>query len=81
MKSLLLFIALTTISFVTKAQENDGITITVTVPNVTNNDGSVLFALYTEDTFMKREPDFSSAAVKHLTPANLSAYTVGCSSV
>ena len=56
MKSLLLFIALTTISFFTKAQENEGVTITVIVPNVTNNDGSVLFALYTEDTFMKRQP-------------------------
>lgn len=56
MKSLTLFIALTTISFISKAQENDGVTIMVNVPNVANNDGSVLFTLYTEDTFLKRQP-------------------------
>ena len=56
MKSLILFIAFATISFITRAQENDGVTITVTVQNVTSNDRGVLFALYTEDIFMKGQP-------------------------
>ncbi|MCM8570712.1 DUF2141 domain-containing protein [Gramella jeungdoensis] len=34
--------------------------ITATVPNVNGSDGEVLFALYTEDNFMKREANFSA---------------------
>ena len=56
MKTLVLFFALTALNFVTNAQEKDGITITVTVPNVSNSEGAVLFALYDENTFMKAAP-------------------------
>ncbi|RZS93323.1 DUF2141 domain-containing protein [Aquimarina brevivitae] len=56
MKTLVLFITMTTLSFISNAQESQEHTITITVPNVNNNDGKVLFALYTEDTFMKRAP-------------------------
>ncbi|MDY8137412.1 DUF2141 domain-containing protein [Aquimarina sp. 2201CG5-10] len=58
MKTLVLFLALTAINFITNAQDNDntGITITVTVPNVSNAEGAVLFGLYDEATFMKAAP-------------------------
>jgi len=56
MKTLILCIVLTTLNFVTNAQETEGITITVTVPNVTSSDGAVLFGLYNETTFMKAAP-------------------------
>lgn len=36
--------------------------ITTTVPNIIGEDGEVLFALYTEASFMKKEPDFSFKA-------------------
>lgn len=52
MKTLpILFALILSISF-SNAQTN-GRTITVTVNNVTNNNGKVLFGLHTEDTFMK----------------------------
>ena len=34
--------------------------IHATVPNVTGTEGSVKFGLYSEETFMKSEPDFSA---------------------
>ncbi|WP_298546428.1 DUF2141 domain-containing protein [uncultured Aquimarina sp.] len=56
MKTLILFLAMTAVNFVTKAQDTAGITITVTVPNVSSSDGAVLFGLYDEATFMKAAP-------------------------
>ncbi|WP_025740115.1 DUF2141 domain-containing protein [Aquimarina pacifica] len=57
MKTLALFIALYISNFCLQAQETqDNITITVTVPNVTSSEGAVLFALYNEETFLKRTP-------------------------
>ncbi|MDT0689046.1 DUF2141 domain-containing protein [Salegentibacter sp. F188] len=38
-------------------QEEKG-RITVTVSNATSDEGEVLFGVYTEDTFMKAEPEF-----------------------
>ena len=46
MKTLALLLALFTSNFILTAQDNaKGITITVTVPNVTGSEGEVLFAL------------------------------------
>lgn len=56
MKTLILFLALTVVNFVTNAQEKEEITITVTVPNVSGSDGHVLFSLHDESTFMKTQP-------------------------
>ncbi|WP_271782475.1 DUF2141 domain-containing protein [Aquimarina algiphila] len=57
MKTLALIVALLISNFFTNAQENiNGITITVTVPNVTSSEGEVLFGLYDENTFMKAAP-------------------------
>ncbi|WP_299117986.1 DUF2141 domain-containing protein [uncultured Winogradskyella sp.] len=54
MKNSILTIALVFSSLLTFAQ--DGITITVTVDNVANNDGVVSMALHTQNTFMKAAP-------------------------
>ncbi len=57
MKTLALFIAFLISNFFVQAQdEPTGITITVTVPNVTSSEGEVLFGLYDENTFMKAAP-------------------------
>ncbi|MCK8522871.1 DUF2141 domain-containing protein [Aquimarina sp. D1M17] len=57
MKTLAFLIALLISNFIVQAQTPDsGITITVTVPNVTGSEGDVLFALYNEATFMKAAP-------------------------
>jgi len=56
MKTLILFFAMTAVNFMTQAQDTNGITITVTVPNVSSSDGAVLFGLYDEATFMKAAP-------------------------
>lgn len=54
MKTSLIKIALIFSSLFSFAQ--DGITITVTVDNVPNNEGVVSMALHTENTFMKAAP-------------------------
>ncbi len=57
MKTLILFITLIISNFITYAQkETKGITISVTVPNVTSAEGEVIFGLYDENTFMKAAP-------------------------
>ncbi|WP_109300337.1 DUF2141 domain-containing protein [Aquimarina sp. AU474] len=57
MKTLALLVALLISNFAIQAQkETKGITITVTVPNVTSSDGEVHFGLYDENTFMKAAP-------------------------
>ena len=52
-------------NFATKAQEvlSEHSTITITVPNVSNENGTVIFALHNEDTFMKKAP-LQSESVK-----------------
>ncbi|MEM7187450.1 MAG: DUF2141 domain-containing protein [Bacteroidota bacterium] len=61
MKTIILSIAIAISTFLAKAQNNNtstdvtGVTITVTVP-VQTNEGSVLFGLYDEATFMKTMP-------------------------
>ncbi|GGD27697.1 DUF2141 domain-containing protein [Hyunsoonleella pacifica] len=48
-----LFIALFLSINLSNAQETTGKTITVTINNITNNNGHVLLSLHTENTFMK----------------------------
>ncbi|WP_299765107.1 DUF2141 domain-containing protein [uncultured Dokdonia sp.] len=43
-------------STLTFAQENKGVTVTIEIPNLLNNDGKVSAALYDEATFMKAAP-------------------------
>lgn len=60
MKTLILILALITGSIVNAQQEKAGENgkITATVPNVNGTEGEVLFALYTSETFMKKQADF-----------------------
>jgi len=51
MKSFILSITLLFSAFIF-AQENKGVTIEVTIDNLTNNDGKVAIALHTSETFM-----------------------------
>ena len=54
MKNLILTLALTLTTLFSFAQDK-GITITVTVDNVTSNEGKVLMSLHNSDTFMKAQ--------------------------
>lgn len=62
MKTLLLSIILIFSITFTNAQ-NNGKTITVSVNNVTNNNGKVVFSLHTEDTFMKTQSIQSTESI------------------
>lgn len=54
MKTLSLIITLLFVVTFTHAQENpEGKTITITINNISNNNGHVLLSLHTENTFMK----------------------------
>lgn len=53
MRHLILIIAISMTSVFCIAQNKEGISITVTVDNVQNNDGVVSFALHTKDSFLK----------------------------
>ncbi|NER14099.1 DUF2141 domain-containing protein [Leptobacterium flavescens] len=56
MKSLIVFFSLLLSSLFVSAQESEetkGITITVVVENIKNNNGNVLFGLHTSETFMQ----------------------------
>ena len=53
MKTLGLILGILCIGFSGKAQENIGVTVTVTIENVLNDDGTILAALHSVDTFMK----------------------------
>ena len=53
MKTLALTIAFIISVFTASAQETKGQTLTVTIDNVMNQNGNVIFALHTQDTFMK----------------------------
>ncbi|MEM1257656.1 MAG: DUF2141 domain-containing protein [Bacteroidota bacterium] len=52
MKRIVLFLGLALISIKAVAQE-ETVTITVTIENVLNDEGTVLVSLHTSDTFMK----------------------------
>ncbi|MCT4628269.1 DUF2141 domain-containing protein [Winogradskyella sp.] len=53
MKHLILTFALALTTLFGFSQENEGITITVTIDNVANNNGKVVMSLHTSETFMK----------------------------
>lgn len=55
MKSIV-FLVLAIVSSLTFAQESEGVTLTVTIPNLVNNEGAASAALYDEATFMKAAP-------------------------
>ncbi len=55
MKTLALSIALVLISTLGFSQETKGQTITVTIDNVLNDNGKVIFSLHNKDTFMKSD--------------------------
>jgi uncharacterized protein (DUF2141 family) len=64
MKNLLLIAVFVTGLFTTTAQtsSDEGVTITVSIDKVKSNKGKVLFALHTEDTFMKTQPIQAAAS-------------------
>jgi uncharacterized protein (DUF2141 family) len=53
MKKLTLIFAVVLTSLFSFAQEDKGITITVTIDNVKNDKGKILLSLHTSETFMK----------------------------
>ncbi|MBW8243948.1 DUF2141 domain-containing protein [Muricauda oceani] len=53
MKTLTLVLSLFLVSIAGIAQEKTGVDITVTIDNITNDEGKVLAGLHTEETFMK----------------------------
>lgn len=53
MKKLLVVIGLFACILTLSAQENSGLTLRVVLENVPNNEGSILSALHTEETFLK----------------------------
>lgn len=57
MKTLISLVTFLIFSIFIQAQDKkEGITITVTVPNITSSTGEVHFGLYNENTFMKTAP-------------------------
>ncbi len=62
----IIFLLLAAISSFSFGQEASGVTVTVTIPNLTNNDGAASASLYTEGTFMKAAPLETQSA----TPEN-----------
>ena len=53
MKTLALLISLLITALIANAQDTKGVTLTVTIENVASNEGQILTALHTQDTFMK----------------------------
>ena len=61
MKKLVLILALA-VGFIATAQENKGVTITVTIENVLSNGGTILAGLHTAETFMRNDGIASASA-------------------
>lgn len=54
MKNLIIILSLVFTTFLMNAQsENKGVAVTVVIDNIQNNDGKVMLALHTAETFMK----------------------------
>ena len=53
MKLAALILGFVLTSFVSTAQDKEGVTITVTIENVLSNEGKILGAVHTDATFMK----------------------------
>lgn len=56
MKNLILSITFVFTSLISFSQEETGVSITVTINNVPNNEGVVALALHNKNTFMKAAP-------------------------
>ncbi|MGB0895782.1 MAG: DUF2141 domain-containing protein [Flavobacteriaceae bacterium] len=68
MKTIILTIILAICNFISQAQEQNGIDITVTISNVKNNNGFVLLGLHNQDTFMNantRALDHKKASIRN----------------
>lgn len=64
----IIFLILAAVSGFTFAQEDKGVTVTVTIPNLRSNEGKAGISLYDEATFMKAAP----LQNKNATPNNKS---------
>jgi uncharacterized protein (DUF2141 family) len=53
MKTIGLILAVVLSTLTSNAQESEGVTVTVTIENVMSDEGKVMGALHTEQTFMK----------------------------
>lgn len=53
MKTLALILSLLISGIIANAQDTEGVSISVTIENVASNDGQILAALHTSETFMK----------------------------
>jgi uncharacterized protein (DUF2141 family) len=53
MKTFTLILGLALITLTGNAQDSEGVTVTVTIENVLSDEGKVMGALHTEQTFMK----------------------------
>jgi len=84
MKKLTVLIALLlTMSFYAQTEESSK--ISVKIENIKTNDGSVLFGLYTQSTFMKAKPEFMAKSevvdgVAQITIENVpkGTYAISC---
>ncbi|TVZ51548.1 DUF2141 domain-containing protein [Dokdonia sp. Hel_I_53] len=59
----IIFLVLAIVSGLSFGQNENGVTLTITIPNLSNNDGEASAALYNEATFMKAAPLQTSAAI------------------
>lgn len=57
MKTIILTIILAICNFMSQAQQNDGIDITVSINNVKNDNGFILLGLHNQQTFMNKSID------------------------
>ncbi len=55
MKNFGLFIGVLFIGLIGMAQDNEGVTVTVTIENVLKDGGTILGGLHTEETFMRND--------------------------
>lgn len=63
---IIIFLVLAAISNLGFSQQSEGVSITVVIPNLQNNEGIASAALYKEATFMRGAPEASQQA----TPEN-----------
>ncbi len=62
----IIFLVVAVVSGISFGQNEGGVTLTITIPNLVNNKGEASAALYNEATFMKAAPLLTAAA----TPDN-----------
>ncbi|WP_394971196.1 DUF2141 domain-containing protein [uncultured Croceitalea sp.] len=79
MKNLGFALGIFLIAFTTQAQEEEKVTVTVTVENVLNDNGNVLISLHNNETFMKGPGviDLQEKAVKGAVTVTFKDITPG----